>query len=213
MMTWRTTHDLGQVRQGAPEAIKLPYDQDVTGAEVLQTYLEPRPVVAGSRCLILMDVSFIDPGRQKRVALQVGALPIIVGRDSYVAHEHFTETIQSGCFRDKIHPSVSVNGIRDSRRSVRRENRFSKTGGGGLHARHMYSVAFNRRLKPRSTTPKRARSRFRLRPAVQILSPRLFFETSASARTSKGFLIVGTRVASSRRQFKNTISSNRRFSG
>ncbi len=34
------------------------------------------------------------------------------------------------------------------------------------------------------------------------MSPRLFLETSPSAKTSKGFLIDGTRVASSRRQFK-----------
>jgi hypothetical protein len=34
---------------------------------------------------------------------------------------------------------------------------------------------------------------------------------SPSARTSKGFLIVETRVASSRRHFKNTISRIRRF--
>ena len=80
----QTTHDLDQVRQGTPEAIKLPYDQDVPRAEELQAYLEPRPVVTGSRCLILMDVSFIDPGSQQRIALQVGALPIIGGRNFYI---------------------------------------------------------------------------------------------------------------------------------
>jgi hypothetical protein len=44
-----------------------------------------------------------------------------------------------------------------------------------------------------------------------VVSPRLFSETSASARTSKGFLIVGTSVTPSRREFKNTISSSRRL--
>ena len=34
--------------------------------------------------LILMDVSFIDPGRQQHVALQVGALPIIRGREWHI---------------------------------------------------------------------------------------------------------------------------------
>jgi hypothetical protein len=49
------------------------------------------------------------------------------------------------------------------------------------------------------------------RSQVQILSPRLFLEISPSAKTSKGFLIAGTRLASSRRQFKKTISRIRRF--
>ncbi len=30
---------------------------------------------------------------QQCVALEVGALPIIGGRDSYIAHEHFRETV------------------------------------------------------------------------------------------------------------------------
>ncbi len=38
----------------------------------------------------------------------------------------------------------------------------------------------------------------------RVSSPRLSFEMSPSARTSKGFLISQTRVASSRRQFKQT---------
>jgi len=49
------------------------------------------------------------------------------------------------------------------------------------------------------------------RSLVQIQSPRLFLETSPSASTSKGFLIVKARVASSRRQFKKTISRIRRL--
>jgi hypothetical protein len=44
------------------------------------------------------------------------------------------------------------------------------------------------------------------RSQVQILSPRLFSETSLSARTSKGFLIVGTRVAA-RRSCSNRAAS------
>jgi len=47
--------------------------------------------------------------------------------------------------------------------------------------------------------------------SVQIQLSRLFSEMSPSARTSKGFLIVGTRFTSSSRQFKNAISRIRRF--
>ena len=32
----QTTHDLDQVRQGTPETIKLPYDQDIPRPEELQ---------------------------------------------------------------------------------------------------------------------------------------------------------------------------------
>ena len=49
------------------------------------------------------------------------------------------------------------------------------------------------------------------RSQVQILSPRLSFVMSPSARTSKGFLIVGQRVAPSSWQFNRTISRIRRF--
>ena len=42
---------------------------------------------------------------------------------------------------------------------------------------------------------------------VQIELSRLEFETSPSVSTSKGILIVETRVVLSRRQFKNTNSS------
>ena len=49
------------------------------------------------------------------------------------------------------------------------------------------------------------------RSLVQIQSPRLSFETSPLANRSKGFLIVGTRLTSSRDQFKQMISRIRRF--
>ena len=46
---------------------------------------------------------------------------------------------------------------------------------------------------------------------IQTQISRLSREISPSARTSKGFLITGTRVTSSRRQFKQTISKIRRL--
>jgi hypothetical protein len=65
----QTTHYLKQVRQGTPETIKLPYRQNIPRPEKLQAYLRTWPVVTGSRCFILMDVSFIDPGTQQCVPL------------------------------------------------------------------------------------------------------------------------------------------------
>ena len=50
----------------------------------------------------------------------------------------------------------------------------------------------------------------RLSASVQIQSPRLFSETSPSARTSKGFLIVGTRVTD--RRTCSTAGANGRCS-
>ncbi len=49
------------------------------------------------------------------------------------------------------------------------------------------------------------------RSLVQIQPPRLSLERSPSARTSKGFLVVGIRVTSSKRKFKHTISKILRF--
>ena len=43
------------------------------------------------------------------IALQFGGLPIIGSRNPYVAHEHFTETVKEGYFRDKSHRSVPFN--------------------------------------------------------------------------------------------------------
>ena len=81
----QTAHDLDQVRQGTPETIELPDTQDIPWAEKPQACLEPRTVVAGSRCLVFMDVSVVDAGSQQSITLQIGALPIIGCRDSYVA--------------------------------------------------------------------------------------------------------------------------------
>ena len=57
------------------------------------------------------------------------------------------------------------------------------------------------------------RLRTRALPEFQILSPRFDETRSPLATMSKGFLIVGTRFTPSRREFKNTISRIRRFSG
>jgi hypothetical protein len=51
----------------------------------------------------------------------------------------------------------------------------------------------------------------RFSASVQIQSPRFLSERSPSARTMKGVLIVGTRVAPPSVQFKYTISRIRRF--
>ena len=50
-----------------------------------------------------------------------------------------------------------------------------------------------------------------MKSSNRVLSSRLFSESSPSARTSKGFLISGTRVAPSRVQVKRTISRIRRL--
>ena len=47
--------------------------------------------------------------------------------------------------------------------------------------------------------------------SIGVLLLRLFFEMSPSARTSKGFRIVGTSVAPASEKVKQTICSNRRF--
>ena len=49
------------------------------------------------------------------------------------------------------------------------------------------------------------------RPKDGDSAPENTADTSPSASTSKGFLIVGTRVTPSNRKFKQTISRIRRF--
>ena len=64
---------------------------------------------------------------------------------------------------------------------------------------------------PDRSTPASIRSHPDRKSSIGVLSPRLSLETSPSASASKGFLISATRVTSTSRKFKQTISSKRRL--
>jgi hypothetical protein len=69
----------------APEAIELPHDEHVLGAQVGQRRLELRALGAGLAGLLLLEQPFA-PSLGQRVALQVEVL--VEGGDAGISDEH-----------------------------------------------------------------------------------------------------------------------------
>ena len=63
-----------EVAQVATDAVDLPGRKRITFAQRLETRFQPRTAVAFTGRVILVDAVRLDPGRKKRIALQVGGL-------------------------------------------------------------------------------------------------------------------------------------------
>jgi hypothetical protein len=58
------------VREGPAEAVDLPHHQHIAGVQEFQAGFQPRPIVARTRGLVLVEVPLVDTGGDQRVALQ-----------------------------------------------------------------------------------------------------------------------------------------------
>ena len=158
-----------------------------------------------------------SPGRQTRRCWALGCphdhpgISIVLSKSQHCATfgtpagAKFRETSRlvgsteaSKCYLEPNRPSRLDVGRRERDESRIVTSAWTVTQG---HCEHGFPL-FMRRCKltsqPRTPVKKSSNG---------VLLPRLFSETSPSARTSKGFLIVGQRVTSSRRQLKRTKSS------
>jgi hypothetical protein len=66
-----------QVGQGSPKAVELPNDQGVAFLQVFQTRLQAGAIIPGARCLIGIEMAFIDAGGEQSIALEVDRLAVV----------------------------------------------------------------------------------------------------------------------------------------
>ena len=81
-------HGVDQVGEVAAEAVELPDNQHVARLERAHAALEPRPVVADTGRVVVVDVDGLDARGLQRVALQVQRLGAVCFRDASVANQH-----------------------------------------------------------------------------------------------------------------------------
>src|SRR5918998_1407442 len=98
----------GVVSIVAPEPVEPPGDQGVAGAQALQARLQPGPVVALARGMVLVQPGRVHPGGEQGVALRVERLAAVRLAHPHVADQHGGPPLHkrpfSGRSRSRTHP-------------------------------------------------------------------------------------------------------------
>ena len=81
-----------EVRQRSAEPVQLPDDQAVASFDESQRLGEAGTIAAAAGGPILKKVALVDPGGEKRVALQVQNLAVTVRGHAHVTDQHVRKT-------------------------------------------------------------------------------------------------------------------------